>query len=343
MKNNKRILELDALRGLAALAVVIYHYTSRHLKLFQPKFENYYEFKYGNMGVELFFILSGFVIFMSLDRVKNTFEFLYKRFLRLYPAYWICVIITFVCVKSFGLEGKEISFSHLLVNFSMLQYGLLIPSVDGVYWSLFHELMFYVLIASFLNIIKGKFLNHFMISWLLLSIINHFFHITGVSLLLNLSYAPLFTSGIYFYKLSLDRSNKFYFLMIILCYFTYSLICDAEANRLVFELIIVLGFFIIFFLYTIGKLKFLAIKPLIFLGNISYVLYLIHQNIGYIIINHLYENFSKNQILLIIPISFSIILAYFITNSIEKPFVSFLKTKLSPIIYNYNQKLIKEN
>lgn len=327
MKTNNRILELDALRGLAALSVVLYHYTTRYFKLFDPKFENYFEFNYGNMGVELFFILSGYVIFMSLNRTKNPIEFLYKRFLRLYPVYWICMIITFICVKSVGLEGREVSFSDFLVNFSMLQFGILIPSVDGVYWSLFHELMFYCLMALLINLIKGRHLNYFIICWLLLSIINHFYQIKVISVLLNLVYAPLFAAGICFYKLSINQNSKSNILMITFCFLSYMLVSEAHLDRWLYEVVIIFGFFIIFYLNSIGKIKFLAVKPLIFLGKISYALYLIHQNIGYIILNYVYEHVMHNQILILVPISFSIILASIITIYLEKPLVYFIKQK----------------
>lgn len=57
MNETKRFLELDALRGIAAISVVFYHYASRFVKLYPQDFDSYFKFTYGNLGVELFFIL----------------------------------------------------------------------------------------------------------------------------------------------------------------------------------------------------------------------------------------------------------------------------------------------
>ena len=82
-----RIYELDAFRGIAAMAVVLYHYSTRYNEIFDVT--SFLNFSFGWMGVPLFFILSGFVITLSVNRCKSPFEFLYRRFIRLYPTYWI--------------------------------------------------------------------------------------------------------------------------------------------------------------------------------------------------------------------------------------------------------------
>jgi peptidoglycan/LPS O-acetylase OafA/YrhL len=88
--SGNRIIELDSLRGIAALAVVFYHYTSR----FDAKFESTIitdriSFPYGHYGVELFFIISGFVIFMTVKNDMKPQMFLKKRAVRLFPVFWI--------------------------------------------------------------------------------------------------------------------------------------------------------------------------------------------------------------------------------------------------------------
>ena len=82
-----------------------------------------------------------------------------------------------------------------------------------------------------------------------------------------------------------------------------------------------------FYLYAFNYLRFIAIKPLIFLGNISYALYLVHQNLGYIILNKLYAYFGEFQVLICVPIILSIVVAYFITKYLEKPVGKYLRRK----------------
>lgn len=327
MKIKERYKELDAIRGIAAISVVLYHYTFRYLKLYPHEFDTYYKFSYGNLGVELFFILSGFVIFMSLQKAKNPFEFLTKRFIRLYPTYWIAMIFTFLVVSQFGLAGREITINEFLINTTMLQYGVQIPSVDGVYWSLFHELMFYFLMAAAFRLVVSRYLMVFSLLWLALSLFNNYYHITGVNLLLNLQYTPLFLAGIYFYKLTSKEKSKINIIMPLICCVVYLIIIKSDSDRIFNERLIVLGFFFMFYLNSFNRLKFISLKPLIFLGHISYALYLIHQNFGYVILNKLYAYYGSHQILILIPIICSIIIAFIITEYLEKPICKYLRNK----------------
>ncbi len=83
-----RFEELDALRGVAALFVVFFHYT-----LSRPQAD--LGFKLGSTGVDLFFIISGFVILLSLEHVEKPGQFIINRICRLYPTYWASVTISF--------------------------------------------------------------------------------------------------------------------------------------------------------------------------------------------------------------------------------------------------------
>jgi peptidoglycan/LPS O-acetylase OafA/YrhL len=78
--SDNRIIELDSLRGIAALAVVFYHYTTRFDAKFQTTvITDRISFPYGHYGVELFFIISGFVIFMSVKNDMKPQTFLKKE------------------------------------------------------------------------------------------------------------------------------------------------------------------------------------------------------------------------------------------------------------------------
>ena len=105
----KRIQELDALRGIAAMMVVLYHYTTRYDQLYEHSVSLPFSFSYGTFFVQLFFIISGFVIFLTLDQTKNSLDFVVSRISRLYPAYWTAIVITFLSVQAFGLPGREVS------------------------------------------------------------------------------------------------------------------------------------------------------------------------------------------------------------------------------------------
>ena len=67
-----RLVELDALRGIAAMAVVAYHYTTHYANQIGHLTRLRFGFPAGNYGVHLFFLISGFVIFMTLERTRRS-------------------------------------------------------------------------------------------------------------------------------------------------------------------------------------------------------------------------------------------------------------------------------
>ena len=106
-KSKSRLVEVDALRGLAALAVVLFHYTTRFTELFAPNPPPTFSFPDGHYGVNLFFIISGFVIFMTLEKTSRPMDFVVSRFSRLFPAYWVAIILTLSITHLLGLPVHQ--------------------------------------------------------------------------------------------------------------------------------------------------------------------------------------------------------------------------------------------
>jgi peptidoglycan/LPS O-acetylase OafA/YrhL len=141
----KRFEELDALRGIAALMVVFFH--------FSMKRDDYNSFlKLGAVGVDLFFIISGFVIFMSLQKVSNSKDFIINRISRLYPTYWASVTLTFILIICYGIFNGNVYPQNIVFNYvgnmTMFQFYLRIPDIDGPYWTMIIEMIFYIAILS---------------------------------------------------------------------------------------------------------------------------------------------------------------------------------------------------
>ncbi|MDZ4148760.1 MAG: acyltransferase, partial [Flavobacteriaceae bacterium] len=275
MIEKRRITELDALRGIAAFAVLLYHFTFKFNDIFQTGYTSKFEFSYGHYGVQLFFIISGFVIFMTLEKVQNAFEFVYKRFSRLYPTFWICMALTFFTVNAIGPEYLKRGFGDFVFNITMMPDYLGFRSIDGAYWSLVPELFFYLLMVFVFLSKKVKRIEIIGFFWLGLILINYFYKLKGINLILNLYYGCYFLAGINFYKIWKEDSKLINHIQILLSLLVIGIINDAET------FIVSTLFFIIFYLFVFEKLRFIAVKPLIYLGEISYALYLIHQFIGY--------------------------------------------------------------
>ena len=315
----RRIDELDSLRGVAALVVVLYHYTFRFEELFGIEFiTDYFNLPHGHYGVELFFVISGFVIFMSIEKTNNPFKFFYKRFVRLYPTFWIAMIFSFICISLFGPELLKVSVSDFLVNFTMIPSFFNVDSVDGVYWTLKVEMFFYLVVFLVLVLKKKesyKLLGYLyivlgIISFIILRPTFYYF------------YGSLFLIGINYYKIWKGNSNWQNHLQIFIC-----LVLTLFYSSL--EFFIVTSILVsVFYLMVFEKLKFLKISFLLFLGKISYSLYLIHQYLGYTIQLKLIDTGIENfLILLIIPLLISILIASLITFYIEKPIITFLNKR----------------
>lgn len=333
----KRSMELDALRGGAALVVVLYHYSTRYGEIYGHTNPDYFSFKYGYLGVNLFFMISGFVIFMTLSRINEVSEFIQKRVVRLFPAYLAAVVLTFGIVSIFGLDGRDVSFRDAILNLTMLQGFLpgLVEHVDGAYWSLTVEISFYVLMAFVVHYrlreriytISSIWLSTSLVILLLGSVDDQNFIVGALRYYTIAEYAHLFVAGIMFYLMRVkpDFRNHVFVFCCVALQFIFNPVVDS---------LFVGTFFFMFYLMANQKLGFLNNKILVFFGTISYSLYLIHQNIGYVIIKSLESTGLTSSIYLFIPISLSVALAVIITYYIERPI-----TKYFGKVFNNNTEI----
>ena len=136
-----RLLEIDALRGIAALSVVLFHYTTRFTELYGRQHAASLSFPDGHYGVNLFFVISGFVIFMTLEKTSRPMDFVVSRFSRLFPVYWAAIFITLSITHALGLPDKLVGIGTALANMLMIHGLFRVPHVDGVYWTLKVELL----------------------------------------------------------------------------------------------------------------------------------------------------------------------------------------------------------
>ncbi|WP_431679374.1 acyltransferase family protein [Kitasatospora sp. KL5] len=145
-----RLLVLDGLRFVAVLLVVVYHYVAFGSDWGRPRAELfpvlYRPAAYGWMGVQLFFLISGFVICLSCWG-RSVGDFLSSRVVRLFPAYWFGVLLTTAVVAAVPGGTHPRAMRDVLTNLTMMEYPFGAPYVDGVYWSLWVEGRFYLIFA----------------------------------------------------------------------------------------------------------------------------------------------------------------------------------------------------
>lgn len=318
----RRLGELDALRGLAALAVVLFHYTYRFYELHPLAPTLPFQLRWGAHGVDLFFAISGFVILMTLHRCKRPSDFLVSRFVRLYPAYWVALVTTFCVVSIWSLPGRSVTLGQALVNLTMNQDLLNVPHVDGVYWSLQIELIFYAWMFALFCLGRLSAIRHVAGAWMLLAIV-----VASVSFVLGrqsppyllskgllLPYSGMFSVGIVAF-LAMGRAgiDRFDVALWLLAVCVAGLWGDTGS---VVACLVSIG---IFWLFLTQRLRWLAWKPLCGLGVISYTWYLLHQNIGYVIMR---ESMAAGMAPLVAAagaMAVSLLLATALTYGIERP------------------------
>jgi peptidoglycan/LPS O-acetylase OafA/YrhL len=336
MKNshNNRIAQIDALRGLAALAVVLFHYTTRFVEVFRPTQIPILEFSQGALGVNLFFIISGFVILMTLERTKRPLDFVVSRFSRLFPSYWAAIIVTFVVTHWLGLPGKLVDIGPAIGNFLMIHGLFGIPNVDGAYWTLEVELLFYAALLTVFSLGKlGK------INWLLLVILTlKFIYLAapaffGIDLpwiiyrLLILHHIPWFALGICIYQLNssgndekMRASRKLIFFTIFVA--LLALAAGESIGRAIFAICLCL----LVHFCVLGRVHILNARPFLWLGSISYPLYLLHENVGWSIQLQALKHGATFEIAIAAALAVSLAAAALLTRFIEKPALRYIRT-----------------
>jgi len=282
VKVKKHLGILDLLRGFAALSVVLYHFClpGKHggilTKFYSPLLDS--TFWWGHLGVEIFFVISGFIIPFSLwnasYRLANFWPYMRKRLLRILPPAYIVILLTLLqyTLVDYLLHHKmdrlgTITFGQLASNLFFVVPFTGSQWFNGVFWTLSIEFQFYILLGLFYNLLfkQGHFVWFVAINLLLFACS----YMPGMPSGSYWKYSPLFAAGgstLLFFKgrLTLLPYIGTLLLWAVLSYIALGSLATA------------------FGIVTSLLIAFCRINQPIFtfLGNISYSLYLTHFLIG---------------------------------------------------------------
>lgn len=322
-QQSNKILSIQYLRGLAALGVVLCHY-SASLPIMQA-LKTIFDF--GQAGVHVFFLISGFIIVFSLIKadykVNKFFFFLAKRSLRIDPAYYVTIILTILLFEYFAavspVKGNKFNLipiqfiAHLFYVIPFTKY----PFYSHVFWTLCVEFQFYLLIGLLYFISNNRIFK--LIFLLAFSAASFKAWPNGYYLVVN--YAAIFSAGIWLVYLYQDQT---WYNRIVVAFFL--VLAERRFGIPIFILLSSCSLIILYFKQII--------TPLSFLGDISYSLYLTHT-LMYAILDEVAKEFNlqtSNYALfwLFIETVLAIIAAYCFYAIIEKPSLRFSKR----IFYN---------
>ncbi|HEX8446162.1 MAG TPA: acyltransferase [Sphingomonas sp.] len=315
-----RLAELDALRGLAALAVLLFHFTTRYQQIHGHARPLVWGVPWGHYGVQLFFVISGFVIFVTLDRTRSLSDFVIARVSRLYPAYWTAILLTTAVLWLSGRSDLLRSPWIVLANLTMLQSFLRLPAVDDVYWTLAIELTFYAVLAALWRVGGFRRLNGLLTAWLLLPWVWTYAPLLVgwepswlLGLLLVQAHIPYFAIGIATYRLRTGTGARGATGVIL---FALATVAACQGGAALAAALIVTAAILLIALRGSSPLRW---PPLVWLGGISYSLYLLHQMIGYVLIEGLEARGLSPTVAVLIATTAMMLLAALVTDRIERP------------------------
>lgn len=364
-----RIKILDGFRAIAIIAVLLFHYYSSELYM-----EEYYPYKgkvdyfrLGYLGVEFFFIISGFVISYTLMQTDNFFTFWKKRWIRLFPSMLIASILIYVI---FLLVPENLIFSpsqHLLnfipslsfvnpslfnILFDAISSNTRVDYLNGSFWSLWPEIQFYYFASTIYFIDRRNFIRNYvvgaafviMIYWLVGNVLSsNVFHLTlyesfiekykkwiqhGFNLPLYLIH---FTLGVIFYQFYKNRqeniSSAKWLKITFAVFVVYFIRSGIQVEvKIAFALMLVL---FMCFIYIPELLSFFENKLLVSIGVASYIIYLIHENIGVMLIYLFGSKMGGNSYLFPVLIAALLIyLSILYTRNIDVKIAAHLKRVL---------------
>lgn len=315
MNKTDKILSIQYLRGLAALGVVFCHFGFALTDY--PALSS--AFNLGQIGVPLFFFISGFIIVYALEqsgyRVDQFFTFLIKRSIRIDPPYW-AMIMLYIFLGYFlnhlpSYKGVPFQFdlgqliAHLFYAVPFTKYQF----YNHIFWTLCVEFQFYILIGLlyFLSINK-VYRTIFLIAFGAMNL----FHFNGDALIFN--YSTIFALGISFMTFCNNRTRLNAILpALFICLIAF---CHGFAVAIVLLIACIAV-----------MLANVQVKPLYFLGNISYSLYLTHSFV-FEICNGVFKRLAVVQFQLlcfVLELIIAILFAYLFYLLIEKPSIKLSK------------------
>jgi peptidoglycan/LPS O-acetylase OafA/YrhL len=293
MEPGRRVNEIDLLRFLAAFAVVFHYYAFRGHAADNLTVLWYFALvpvaKYGYLGVDLFFMISGFVIVMTVSD-GTLRHFVVSRVTKLYPAFWICCTITFVVSLAIGGERFPVSVMQYLGNMLRLGGVFGVAAIDGAYWSLHIEMWFYAFVAIMLVFGALKRAQLLLWAWLAAFALAIQLDVHVLKAVLIADNAAYFVAGAVLFMIWLHgpSASRVALLCASFCgsihdainFVRAESVHDKTAIGLYVMVAIVTGFFGMMLLVALRRTGALRERRWLMLGAMSYPLYLIHQGIG---------------------------------------------------------------
>ncbi len=288
---------IDAYRAMLILAVMAFHYLLRWtptyeegIDLTQLSFRYSWLIELGRYGVHGFFVISGLVIAMTVEKCKGAGEFAFRRFSRLYPAFIFAASLTFIFSTSFAPPPLQSNFRDYAFSLTLVPNIFKAHFVDGAYWSLAVEVKFYAWVAAFVLLLRGRYWIGLLAMAVMGVVLAQFHRFHGISVAWLISpFMPFFLIGMGAWSWIFSRQT------LRACALAGTGAALYVVNWRTLDLAgrpsvlvaLILGLAICGMIILLALWRSPRLGPLPYLGRISYALYLLHQNLGVTLIGRL--------------------------------------------------------
>ncbi|MGV9250964.1 acyltransferase family protein [Streptomyces sp. NPDC003697] len=344
-----RLRALDGLRLLAALMVCLYHYAGKNGEVAASWHQSPGQLfptlsraaTYGSLGVQLFFVISGFVICMS-SWGRTLGDFFRSRVARLYPAYWVALLLVGAASLALPVVLAPLRPDEFLVNLTMLQQPMGVPRVLGVCWTLWVEMRFYVLFALFV-IWKGVTYRRvvvFCVLWTLAGVLARVADTPLTDALVMRDHAPFFVGGLALYLIHRFGGDLLLWGIVGMSFLLgqrYAVTAmwhpgmtgDFHRDPRVVQAIVLLAFAAVA-VVALGWVRRADWRWLTVAGALTYPFYLVHEHLGWFAIRVLYRGLGLGpRLAMALTVAGLLGLAWLMHRFVEKPLGPRLKRALA--------------
>jgi peptidoglycan/LPS O-acetylase OafA/YrhL len=328
-----RTYGIDLLRGVACLSVLMFHYLSRGPRagympgalwpLVEPVA------RYGYLGVHLFFMVSGYVIFMSaVGRAPRAF--VASRVARLYPAFWVAAAITMTAIIVAQDDRFRVSWIDFLWNLTLVPQYVGAEFVDGAYWSLAVELQFYLVVWCVLRAGLMRRVELLLWLWLAVAAADAMRAMYPVERWLIANWAPLFVLGAATFLVTSHGWTRSRAALL-----ASSLIVGVWHSRIETQRLtviwggagpnpdtvsgVLIGATMVFVLIGIGAVRVNKTALATIPGRLTYPVYLVHQVAGYLIYTRLNRILQQPLLSLLLTIVAAVLVGAALNAWVETP------------------------
>jgi peptidoglycan/LPS O-acetylase OafA/YrhL len=302
---------------------------------------------YGWLGVEIFFVISGLVICMSCWG-RTVRSFFISRVTRLYPAYWVGVLLTTAVVLVVPVSGARPDLTTLLTNLTMLQNPFGAHDIDWVYWTLWVEMRFYLMFALLIawRTLSYRLVIGFCMVWTVMAAVAAQSGQDLLSVVFMPSAAPYFIVGVAIYLLHRFGDNLLTWGVLgvnAAIGMRYAVgrgqgysgsVVATTLNNWVVVAILACGIALIIAIAR-GRLDWVRWRWVTVAGALTYPFYLVHERIGWAAIRVLYVHWHLSAyVVLPLVLAGVLVLSYAVHRLVERPLAPLLKRALARVPFD---------